>query len=386
MGIIPGMRETNTSSGRRKFLATLGTVAGVGLAGCSGGGNSGGSGGDSDGDSSDDSNTATATATPTATTTEVPYPEGDHTMIVPYATGGGFDAYARITAPFLEEELPGNPSFVVENVTGGGGVRGVTQAFNADPDGTTLTIWDAYQAASQQIGRDVPFDVREMSILGALTQSPNALIAMKDAEVNSFSDFVDRVGDLTFATQGVGTISHTAVPMLGELTDLFSADDPNFVHYGGTGPALSGLERGEADLFMVGTSTSGAKVVSALDSTMVVCFADESETQAQPFTDIAQQFLGDIDGGETLETYADLTTFRRFVVGPPGVPESVLSTQREAFQSIVSSEERLGTYDERGRPIINPGDGAQVEDVLERLFGTLGEDPYSGILSGIFEG
>lgn len=378
------MRDNDAGSGRRKFLATLGTAAGIGLAGCSGGGNSGG-GGSGDGDSGGE-DTETRTPTPTATTTEVPYPEGDHTMIVPYATGGGFDAYARITAPFLEEELPGNPNFVVENVTGGGGVRGITQAFNADADGTTLTIWDAYQAASQQIGRDVPFDVREMSILGAVTQSPNALIAMNDAEVDGFDDFISRVGDLTFATQGVGTIAHTAVPMLGELTGLFSADDPNFVHYGGTGPALSGLERGEADLFMVGTSTSGAKVVSALDSEMVVCFANEDEEQAQPFTDIAQQFLGDIDsGGDALDTYAELTTFRRFLAGPPGVPDSVLSTQREAFQAVVSDDDRLATYEERGRPIINPGDDAQVRDVFDQLFDTLGGDPYSGILSDIFE-
>jgi tripartite-type tricarboxylate transporter receptor subunit TctC len=386
------MTDDGVRNGRRKFLATLSTAAAVGLAGCSGGGGGGGGsgGGDSDGGGSGDSggseDTETPTPTETPTATEVPYPDEDHNFIVPYATGGGFDAYARITAPFLEEELPNNPNVVVENVTGGGGVRGVTRAANADPDGTTLTIWDAYQAASQQIGRDVPFDVREMSILGALTQSPNALIAMNDADVSSFADFVDRVDELTFATQGVGTIAHTAVPMLGELTGLFSADDPNFVHYGGTGPALGGLERGESDLFMVGTSTSGAKVVSALDSSMVVCFANEDEEQAQPFTDIAQQFLGDIDmGGDALQTYADLTTFRRFVAGPPDVPDSVLSTQREAFQAIVSSDDRLATYEERGRPIINPGDASQVEDVLGQLFDTLGGDPYSGILSNIFQ-
>ena len=378
------MKNNNVSSERRRFLAALGTAAGVGLAGCSGGGGSGGDGsgnGDSGG-----GDTETEMETQTPTTTEVPYPEGDHTMIVPYATGGGFDAYARITAPFLEEELPGNPNFVVENITGGGGVGGITQAYNADPDGTTLTIWDAYQAASQQIGRDVSFDVREMSILGAVTQSPNALIAMNRAEVQGFDDFIDRVGELTFATQGVGTIAHTAVPMLGELTGLFSADDPNFVHYGGTGPALSGLERGEADLFMVGTSTSGRSVVEAIDSEMVVCFANEDEEQAQPFTDIAQQFLSDIDsGGEELNTYAELTTFRRFLAGPPDVPESVLSTQREALQAIVSDEDRLATYEERGRPIINPGDDAQVRDIFDQLFSTLGSDPYSEILSDIFQ-
>jgi tripartite-type tricarboxylate transporter receptor subunit TctC len=358
----------------------------IGLTGCSGGdGDSDSGGGDSDGGDSDGGED-TETQTSTETTTDVPYPDADHSFFVPFPSGGGFDAYARITAPFLEEELPNNPTVVVENVTGGGGVRGVTQAFNADPDGTTLTIWDAYQAASQQIGRDVPFDVREMSILGALTQSPNALIAMNDANVEDFADFVDRIDEFTFATQGVGTIAHTAVPMLGELTGLFYADEPNFVHYGGTGPALGGLERGETDLFMVGTSTSGAKVVDALDSEMVICFANEDDEQAQPFTDVAQQFLGDIDmGGDTLQTYADLTTFRRFVAGPPGVPDSVLSTQREAFQSIVSSDDRKSTYQERGRPIINPGDADQVRDVLDQLFGRLGDDPYSGILSNIFQ-
>ena len=46
------------------------------------------------------------------------------TIIVPFKEGGGTDGLARLFAPYLQKELPGNPDVIVLNQPGGGGVTG----------------------------------------------------------------------------------------------------------------------------------------------------------------------------------------------------------------------------------------------------------------------
>ena len=58
--------------------------------------------------------------------------------IVPYAAGGGFDAYSRMLEPFLETALDGQ--VVIVNMEGVDGLIGTKALMNAVPDGRTLGI------------------------------------------------------------------------------------------------------------------------------------------------------------------------------------------------------------------------------------------------------
>lgn len=361
------------------MLATLGSASAVGLAGCSGGNGSGSDGGDGGSSGGDGGSGGEGTQTKTP----VEYPTKDVQLTVPYATGGGFDAYARLSKPYWQQYLPNEPTVTVKNVEGGGGVKGATQTYAAKPDGYNFMIWDAVQAVTQQIGRNVGYDISEMSHIGALTQAPNCLISMKDSGIKSWDDLVENIGDVNFATQGVGAISHVGVVLLGELTGAWTVDDINFVHYGGTGPALSGLKRGEAQVFVPGTATSGLKVVSALDAEMTILFSEEVGEDSI-YSGVPLQYSANLDV-ENIDQYAELTVFRRFFTGPPEVPEEILSVQRDAFGKIVEDEEFLQTAEEKGRPIVNPGTADEVSNVLEKQFETFGSDPLKGIIQSAFQ-
>ena len=43
-------------------------------------------------------------------------------LIVSSEVGGGYDAYARLIAGYMEKHLPGRPRFVPKNMVGAGGV------------------------------------------------------------------------------------------------------------------------------------------------------------------------------------------------------------------------------------------------------------------------
>ena len=44
--------------------------------------------------------------------------------IIPFAVGGGSDVWARFHLPLLQKHMPGNPTVVIRNVTGGGSING----------------------------------------------------------------------------------------------------------------------------------------------------------------------------------------------------------------------------------------------------------------------
>src|SRR5437764_981341 len=60
------------------------------------------------------------------------------TMIVNYPAGGPTDIEGRIIAQHLPAHIPGNPTVVVKNVGGAGGVIGTNQLGEAAPNGETI--------------------------------------------------------------------------------------------------------------------------------------------------------------------------------------------------------------------------------------------------------
>ena len=61
------------------------------------------------------------------------------TVIAPTAPGGGYDAYTRLLARHIGKQIPGNPSVVVQNMPGAGGMVAANHLFNVAPrDGEHL--------------------------------------------------------------------------------------------------------------------------------------------------------------------------------------------------------------------------------------------------------
>lgn len=60
-------------------------------------------------------------------------------IIVGYAPGGGFDTYARAIARHMWRHVPGNPTIIVENMPGAGGLITANHIYKvAKPDGVTI--------------------------------------------------------------------------------------------------------------------------------------------------------------------------------------------------------------------------------------------------------
>jgi tripartite-type tricarboxylate transporter receptor subunit TctC len=331
------MWEDSTETVRRRsFLAGVGSAGVAGLAGCAG--TLSGGGGE--------------------------FPSEQVRLTVPFSTGGGFDAYARISQPYWEESLGGDATVVVENVEGAGGRTGATEVYNQRGNPHYMLFWYPSAALPPQLVSETSYDVFEMPPIGAMVRDPNAMVLRTDTGIESFEGFVDRVGDLTFATQGVGSAAHTVTLMLAAITGAFPTDDLSFVHYNGTSEAQAGMARGEVDAMIVGTVSSAAQVGAALDGAELFTVFSTPENGSR-YADQTRLFSAEVSGVPDLDRYAQLTQFVRMLVAPPEVPEDALGTLREAFSAVVDSEEFRTEAADRGRPVTNPGGHEAVTEILE---------------------
>ena len=328
-------KQPSGRTNRRQFLAGIAGGTSVALAGCSGGGGGGES-----------------------------YPSEAVELVVPFATGGGFDAYARISQSYWEVHIGDDTTVSVVNVEGAGGRTGATEVYSDSGNPHRMLFWYPSAALPPQLVMDTPYDITEMPPIGAMVRDPNAMVLRSDLGIESFGEFVDSVGDLRFGTQGVGSAAHTVTLMLSAITGAFPVEDLNFVHYSGTSEAQAGMARGEIDAMIVGTVSSAADVGRALDGAELFCVFSDPEA-GERYADQTRLFSTDVSGVDSLDRYAELTQFVRMLVAPPEVPEGPLETLREAFSAVVEDEAFIEAAADQGRPVTNPGDHEAVATILE---------------------
>ncbi|HET7394101.1 MAG TPA: hypothetical protein VFK25_09935, partial [Candidatus Binatia bacterium] len=100
---------------------------------------------------------------------EQPFYSGKTVSIIAgFAPGGTIDIRARLFARHLSKYIPGNPSIVVQNTVGAGGLVAANHVFSvAKPDGLTLlhfpssTVMNTFLTSSA----NVKYDIRQVPII-----------------------------------------------------------------------------------------------------------------------------------------------------------------------------------------------------------------------------
>ena len=93
-------------------------------------------------------------------------------FVVAFSAGGTFDAYTRVIARHFGKHVPGNPSIVVENMTGAGGFIQANFLYQrAKPDGFTIGNNQGSFILQQILGaRGIEFDSRKFEFIGVPTE------------------------------------------------------------------------------------------------------------------------------------------------------------------------------------------------------------------------
>jgi tripartite-type tricarboxylate transporter receptor subunit TctC len=106
-------------------------------------------------------------------------------VIVGGSAGGGFDIYTRAMARHMGKHIPGNPTMVVENMTGAGTLIAAKYLHgSAKPDGLSFGIFNGALILSGALGnKSVDFDTRELEFLGVPVQDSTVCALRKESGV-----------------------------------------------------------------------------------------------------------------------------------------------------------------------------------------------------------
>jgi tripartite-type tricarboxylate transporter receptor subunit TctC len=168
-------------------------------------------------------------------------------IIVGYATGGGYDNYARIVGPFLSKHLPGNPTVVVQNMPGGDGLAVANyMAQRAPRDGTAVALTNRNLAVAPLLGMiepaNVQYDPKQFVWLANLNSEVSVLIVRTDAGVKTLDDV--RMRPVVVGATGL-TANNAVYPYVAN--NVLGAKFKVVAGYPGTSHLLLALERKEVD-------------------------------------------------------------------------------------------------------------------------------------------
>jgi tripartite-type tricarboxylate transporter receptor subunit TctC len=191
-------------------------------------------------------------------------------MIVPFASGGPADIYARVLAQNLQEAL-GQP-FVTEDRPGGGSVIGTDAVAKAAPDGYTLLVLSNTHTVNETLIAKRPYDlVRDFIAVAPLNESELVLVLHPSVPVSTLKDLIalakSKPKDLNYASSGPGTPYH----MAGELFKAMAGVEIIHIPYKGSSGARTDVMGGQVQMMFDAITTMAPNVragkVKALAST-----------------------------------------------------------------------------------------------------------------------
>lgn len=188
------------------------------------------------------------------------WPDKQITFIVPFAAGGGTDAFARPLAAQLDTQL--GKRVLIENRAGAGGTVGASSASKAAPDGYTFFVGAAHHAIAPSLYPKLDYDIEKDFVAVALIARPPQVVVVNPDKVTArtLKEFIDYLkanpGKLHYGSAGAGTTHHLA----GELFKILTKTDIQHVPYRGAGPAMQDLIAGHVPIVFDGLGSSAGPV------------------------------------------------------------------------------------------------------------------------------
>lgn len=294
-------------------------------------------------------------------------------MLIGSETGGGTDTSGRLIAPFFNKYLPGNPSIVVQNMPGAGGIAAQNHFVTSiKPDGMTFTT-----GASTQIDpllyrkATAGYDPTKYAYVGGMGRGGNFLLVSKAAESRLYDKSKEPL------VMGSNSAPRTGVQMALWGIEYLGWNARWVTAYRGTNDMFLALERGEIDMaatanyFQVekALATGKFKVLAQSGSLEDGKLVPRPELADTPiFSELMKGKIKDELGRQGYDYWLSMCATDKWVALPPGTPQNVVDTYRAAFRKIAADP----TFVTEGKKMSEDFSPMTPEDV-EGLVRTVGK-------------
>lgn len=276
------------------------------------------------------------------------------TYVISTKPGGGYDAYGRLIAKYMQKHLPGS-TIIAKNIPGAGHRIGFETIVNSAPDGLTIGTFNSsliYGQIAGQYGGKI--DLSKMSWIGKAASDSRVLLVSAKSGITSIDDLRKLGRPLKIGVNGKGSSGHFESALIGKLLNL---ELQHVFAFEGDEAALS-VFRGELDL-AIGSRNSLQNLVDAGEARFILGFGGEKET------DVPQ--LGDVAATSADQALIRLVEsqgrYMRVTAGPPGLPEELLKELRVAYLAALTDPELLAEAKQQNLTIA-PAGGEELGEVI----------------------
>lgn len=295
------------------------------------------------------------------------------TIITGTSAGSTYDTYARLVAQHLGKHLPGSPSFVVQNMPGGGSMIAANFAYGvAKPDGLTIASINPALYFNQLAGRkEVQFDWAKFNWLGSPDRSDHVLYMRTDTPYKTIHDVRTAANPPKCTATATGTTGHY-LPKL--LEETIGTRFHIILGYPG-GPEMDlAVERNEAQCRAFTTTAwfggelyrNWRKDGFARLLIQTGRKRDERLPDLPGLYELMDQYKTPENDRRLADVVLASNIFGRPYVAPPGISPDQASMLREAFAKTMADREFLAEAKRRNLEI-KPAAGEELEKLAKAI-------------------
>jgi tripartite-type tricarboxylate transporter receptor subunit TctC len=271
-------------------------------------------------------------------------------MIVGSGTGGGYDIFSRMIAPYLAKVL--EATVVVENQPGAGGLLALNKLYAAPPDGLQISLANGTGAAFAVLTNQaaVRFDLTKFSYLATVGAPPAIWLVGPNTPIREVQQALDAKMKWRWASSGGTSGLGIGAAFTCEALKL----DCHVVQgYKGSAEAGLAVMRGEMDALYMAESSANNFVKAKQNWAL----ATMSRTKSRFFPDrptIFEAAKMDADGLWVMDFLANVEKLGRIMVAPPGIPPARLAYLQAAVKETLHNPQLIA-------------DGERAERIIEYL-------------------
>jgi tripartite-type tricarboxylate transporter receptor subunit TctC len=286
------------------------------------------------------------------------------TIVVSTGTGGGYDALARGIARHIGRHIPGNPSPVVRNMPGAGGITAMNWLYNtADKDGTILGLVGNGMPLEPLFGtKTARYDATKFNWLGTPSYEVSMVLLWHTVPVNTLDDL--RTRETKMGSSG----ANSTPAFYSRLLNATLGTKMRVIHgYPGQNDALLAMERGELDGYP-------SVFYSALTSTRPTWLRDKlakpiiqygpQRLKELPDVPFVTDLLKNEDDKLLMQAASAPQALGRPLLLPPDVPADRVAAMRKALADTFNDPQFKADAEKIGLIVNAPRTGQQLQKVI----------------------
>lgn len=251
-------------------------------------------------------------------------------IVIGHSAGGDYDIGTRLLARYLPKYLPGEPTFIVQNMTGGASVSAANYLYAVAPrDGSVVGSFSRNLPVFRVRGlRNLKADMQAFHWLGATSVPGRACFAAAGAPVQKAQDLFEK--ELVVAGSGAGSavsiVPGVASKMLGMKFRIIEG-------YRGLPDMVLAIQRGEIQGVCMPSDFMLTAHEEKLKQKKIVVLFNGEEKRSDDFPGVPSiyEFAKSEEQKQILRLLLSGSEFGRPYVYPPGVPMPLVEAMRKAI-------------------------------------------------------